>query len=35
MAKDDHHVIEYLADNAFMEKAKRFPKDAKGIIPFI
>lgn len=27
--------IEYLTDNAFMEKAKRFLKDAKDIIPFI
>ncbi len=27
--------IEYLTDNAFMEKAKRFLKDAEDIIPFI
>lgn len=26
--------IEYLCDNSFMEKAKRFLKDAKEIVPF-
>lgn len=28
------HGIEYLTDNSFMEKAKRFLKDIKEIVPF-
>lgn len=27
--------IEFLCDNSFMEKAKRFLKDAKAIVPFV
>lgn len=27
--------IEYLTDNAFIEKAKTFLKDAKAIVPFV
>ena len=27
--------IEYLTENSFMEKAKEFFKDVKGIVPFI
>lgn len=27
--------IEYLCENSFLEKAKRFLKDAKAIVPFV
>ena len=29
------HGIEYLCDNAFLEKAKQFLKDIKAIVPFV